>query len=209
MPFKVQAACATLRPRFWPGIPRACGGPGLASIIESVSKSMTAGVRRSVVAAAVAAALVGGCASGDTGAAEVWDPIETPNRFIFSINRAVDMIAIRPLAVMYRDWVPEPRAEERAQPARQSRRAGHRHQRGLPGRSQPCRHDDGALPGELDPGRRRPVRRRHHARHEAHQGRMPARRSACGRARASSRRMAASTSCCRSPGRPMRATRPA
>jgi phospholipid-binding lipoprotein MlaA len=55
----------------------------------------------------VAAGLVGGCASGDTGAAEVWDPIETPNRFMFAINRTVDMIAVRPLAVMYRDGVPE------------------------------------------------------------------------------------------------------
>src|SRR4249920_2285112 len=75
MHFKVQLACASLR-RLWP-IPRAGGGPGLALMIASVSKSMTAGVRRSVVAAAVAATLVGGCASGDTGAAEVWDPIET------------------------------------------------------------------------------------------------------------------------------------
>ena len=81
---------------------------GLALMIASVSKSMTAGARRSVVAAALAAALVSGCASGDTGAAEVWDPLETPNRFIFSINRAVDIMAIRPLAVLYRDWVPEP-----------------------------------------------------------------------------------------------------
>ena len=56
----------------------------------------------------MAATLVGGCASGDTGAAEVWDPIETPNRFVFAINRTVDMIAVRPLAVMYRDGVPEP-----------------------------------------------------------------------------------------------------
>ena len=93
---------------FWPGIPRACGSPGLALKIESVSKSMTAGVRRSFVAVALAAALVGGCASGDTGAAEVWDPIETPNRFVFAINRTVDMVAVRPLAVMYRDGVPEP-----------------------------------------------------------------------------------------------------
>src|SRR5260370_14419179 len=107
MHFKVQAACATLLPRFWPGIPRACGGPGLALIIDSGSRSMTAGVRRSVVAAATAAILMGGCASGDTGAAEPWDPIETPNRFMFAINRTVDMIAIRPLAVMYRDGVPE------------------------------------------------------------------------------------------------------
>ena len=77
-------------------------------MISSVSKSMTAGARRMVAMAAVGAALLGGCASGDTGAAEVWDPIETPNRFIFSINRAVDIIAIRPIAVLYRDWVPEP-----------------------------------------------------------------------------------------------------
>ncbi len=53
-------------------------------------------------------AMVGGCASTDTGAAEVWDPMETPNRFVFAINRTVDMIAVRPLAVMYRDWMPEP-----------------------------------------------------------------------------------------------------
>ncbi|WP_395711453.1 VacJ family lipoprotein [Reyranella sp.] len=73
-----------------------------------MSKGMAAGARRSVAAAALAAALVGGCASGDTGAAEVWDPIETPNRFIFSFNRAIDVMAIRPVTVLYRDWVPEP-----------------------------------------------------------------------------------------------------
>jgi phospholipid-binding lipoprotein MlaA len=76
-------------------------------MIASVSKSMAAGARRSVAAAAMAAALVGGCASTDTGADEVWDPIETPNRFIFSVNRAVDIMAIRPITVLYRDWVPE------------------------------------------------------------------------------------------------------
>jgi phospholipid-binding lipoprotein MlaA len=81
---------------------------GLALMIASVSRAVTAGVCRSVVAAAVTATLVGGCASGDTGAAEVWDPIETPNRFMFAINRTVDMVAVRPAAVMYRDWVPEP-----------------------------------------------------------------------------------------------------
>lgn len=68
---------------------------------------MAASIRRSVVAFALCGGLVGGCASGDTGATEVWDPIETPNRFVFSINRAVDVIALRPLAVMYRDLVPE------------------------------------------------------------------------------------------------------
>jgi len=83
-------------------------GPGLALMIASVSKWIAGGARRSVAAAALAAALAGGCASGDTGAAEVWDPIETPNRFIFSFNRAIDVMAIRPITVLYRDWVPEP-----------------------------------------------------------------------------------------------------
>lgn len=81
-------------------------------MIASVSKGATGRVRRSVAAVALtatfAAASLGGCASGDTGANEVWDPAETPNRFIFAINRTVDMVAIRPVAVMYRDWVPEP-----------------------------------------------------------------------------------------------------
>ena len=75
-------------------------------MIASVFKVATR-VRHSVVAAAVAATLLGGCAVNDTGSAEVWDPIETPNRFMFAINRTVDMIAVRPLAVMYRDAVPE------------------------------------------------------------------------------------------------------
>jgi len=81
---------------------------GSALMIASVSKSVMAGARRSVVVAAVTATLVSGCASGDTGANEVWDPIETPNRFVFALNRTVDLIAIRPAAVIYRDWVPAP-----------------------------------------------------------------------------------------------------
>ncbi|MBS0221834.1 MAG: VacJ family lipoprotein [Proteobacteria bacterium] len=56
----------------------------------------------------VAAALLGGCATRDTGSADVWDPLEVPNRFIFSINQAVDTIALRPIAVLYRDWMPKP-----------------------------------------------------------------------------------------------------
>ena len=80
--------------------------PRLALMIASVFKVATR-VRRSVAAAAVAVTLLGGCAVNDTGASEVWDPIETPNRFIFSFNRAVDIMAIRPIAVIYRDWVPE------------------------------------------------------------------------------------------------------
>ena len=67
---------------------------------------MVAGARHSVVALVAAAALLGGCATNDTGAAEVWDPVEVPNRFIFSINRAIDIIAIRPVTVLYKEWTP-------------------------------------------------------------------------------------------------------
>ena len=77
-------------------------------MVESLPGTMKRKARRSLAAMAIAATLMGGCATGDTGAAEVWDPIETPNRFMFSINRVVDIIALRPVAVIYRDWVPEP-----------------------------------------------------------------------------------------------------
>lgn len=67
-----------------------------------------AAARKSALAVAAAAAMLGGCASRDTGANEPWDPLEGANRFVFSINRAVDVIAIRPVAVLYRDWMPAP-----------------------------------------------------------------------------------------------------
>jgi phospholipid-binding lipoprotein MlaA len=76
-------------------------------MVENLVGSMMARLRGSAVAMMAAAVLMGGCASTDTGAAEVWDPMETPNRFMFAINRTVDMIAIRPLAVTYRDWMPD------------------------------------------------------------------------------------------------------
>jgi len=60
-------------------------------------------IRHSAVALAAAVALTG---CGDTGVNEPWDPLEGPNRFVFSINRAVDTIAVRPVAVFYRDWMP-------------------------------------------------------------------------------------------------------
>jgi phospholipid-binding lipoprotein MlaA len=75
---------------------------------KGMFEAMALNVRHTVVVAAAALALLGGCASTDTGAAEVWDPIEIPNRFIFSINRAVDVMALRPAAVLYRDWMPAP-----------------------------------------------------------------------------------------------------
>ena len=70
--------------------------------------SVFAGARGPALAVTTAAAmLLGGCGR-DTGAADVWDPLEPANRFVFSINRAVDTIAIRPVAVLYRDWMPAP-----------------------------------------------------------------------------------------------------
>ena len=77
-------------------------------MVNGLLSSVTAGFRHSLIAVVAAAAMLGGCAMKDTGANEPWDPIETPNRFIFSLNRAVDIIAIRPVAVLYRDWMPEP-----------------------------------------------------------------------------------------------------
>ncbi|MBV8393906.1 MAG: VacJ family lipoprotein [Alphaproteobacteria bacterium] len=74
---------------------------------ESFTTKLAALRRSAAVLATLAATSLGGCAVNDTGASEVWDPIETPNRFIFSINRTIDMIALRPLAVSYRDWMPE------------------------------------------------------------------------------------------------------
>ncbi|MBS0525819.1 MAG: VacJ family lipoprotein [Proteobacteria bacterium] len=62
-----------------------------------------ASLRHAALALAAAVALTG---CGDTGANETWDPLEAPNRFVFSINRAVDTIAVRPVAVLYRDWMP-------------------------------------------------------------------------------------------------------
>jgi phospholipid-binding lipoprotein MlaA len=73
-------------------------------VVESFFKHV-ANVRHPALALVAAAALAG-CA--DTGANEPWDPLETPNRFVFSINRAVDIIAVRPIAVLYRDWMPAP-----------------------------------------------------------------------------------------------------
>jgi phospholipid-binding lipoprotein MlaA len=80
---------------------------GFALMKASVPRSLMARVRRSGLAVVLSGLVLAGCASGDTGASEPWDPIETPNRFIFALNRTVDMVAVRPVAVVYRDWVPE------------------------------------------------------------------------------------------------------
>src|SRR5262249_4696565 len=84
-------------PAFWP-----LRDAGLALMKASVPGSFMARLRRSGLAIALSGTVLAGCASGDTGATEPWDPIETPNRFIFAINRTVDMVAGGPVAWPYR-----------------------------------------------------------------------------------------------------------
>ncbi len=68
-----------------------------------------------LLALALAATAVHGCASSDGKSADEKaefernnDPFEVPNRFVFAFNRAVDTIVLRPVAVFYRDIVPTP-----------------------------------------------------------------------------------------------------
>jgi phospholipid-binding lipoprotein MlaA len=69
----------------------------------------------SALGAIVLAALLSACATtGDNSpearaeAERINDPFEVPNRFIFAVNRTVDMALLRPAAVFYRDWAPAP-----------------------------------------------------------------------------------------------------
>lgn len=69
---------------------------------------------RTAAAAALALALAG-CASGSgsggagaDAAYEANDPLEVPNRFVFAVNEAADILAIRPAAEVYRNAVPDP-----------------------------------------------------------------------------------------------------
>lgn len=68
-----------------------------------------------LVPALLTGLLLGACATPADDSPEareeferVNDPFEIPNRFVFAFNRAVDTVALRPVAVFYRDIVPEP-----------------------------------------------------------------------------------------------------
>ena len=76
---------------------------------------------KSLLAAAAVALLLGACAgnqgsaedldSGAGGTAQAagdGDPLETVNRFTFAFNDAVDTFILRPVAVTYGFWVPDP-----------------------------------------------------------------------------------------------------
>ncbi|HYG91011.1 MAG TPA: VacJ family lipoprotein [Azospirillum sp.] len=66
---------------------------------------------RTVIAAGFVLALAG-CASAPTGqnadANDANDPLEIPNRFVFAVNEAADILVIRPAAEVYRGAVPDP-----------------------------------------------------------------------------------------------------
>jgi phospholipid-binding lipoprotein MlaA len=66
------------------------------------------------LSAIVLAVSLSACATTDQSAeareeaVRINDPLEVPNRFIFAINRTVDVALLRPAAVFYRDWAPAP-----------------------------------------------------------------------------------------------------
>ena len=65
--------------------------------------------RATALSALLAVGLLSGCAStADEARAEANDPLEIPNRFVFALNETVDTFVLRPAAVTYRDWMPEP-----------------------------------------------------------------------------------------------------
>ena len=59
---------------------------------------------RTLVAPLAAVMILAGCASMRD---EANDPLEPLNRHIFAVNQAVDVVVVRPLAVTYRDLVPD------------------------------------------------------------------------------------------------------
>lgn len=68
-------------------------------------------------AVAAALSLAAGCATLPEDPADraeaiaVNDPIEPANRMMFAINEAIDVFALRPAAVVYRDFMPDPGKE--------------------------------------------------------------------------------------------------
>ncbi len=76
-----------------------------------------AGPLARAIAVAVALFAVAGCASlpeDPADRAEVLalnDPLEPANRMVFAINEAVDVLVLRPAAVVYRDFMPDPGKE--------------------------------------------------------------------------------------------------
>jgi len=99
---------------------------------KSMFEAIACNVRHSVVVAAAAAALLGGCAVNDTGASEVWDPIEVP---IVSSSRSTVRSTSSPFVRSPSSIATGCRCRPRRAStcARESRRAGDHDQRSVQG----------------------------------------------------------------------------
>lgn len=82
------------------GSGRALAGAGVCSIFGRFLAVMF------LAASLAGCAAMGTAQEGDPDA--VADPLEAVNRPIFAINNAADTLILRPIAVVYRDWVPAP-----------------------------------------------------------------------------------------------------
>jgi phospholipid-binding lipoprotein MlaA len=77
-------------------------------------KAMTFRISALGLGAILLASSLSACATTEQSAdareeaARINDPLEIPNRFIFAMNRTVDVALLRPAAVFYRDWAPAP-----------------------------------------------------------------------------------------------------
>jgi len=61
------------------------------------------------LAAVLGAVLVlAGCAGGETAGDDINDPLEVPNRLIFSVNDALDNLVMKPVAHVYKESLPDP-----------------------------------------------------------------------------------------------------
>lgn len=74
---------------------------------------MPARLSRTLLRTAVAAAFtlaLAGCATAPQSPAhdEVNDPLEVPNRFVFAVNEATDVLVLRPAAEVYHTLAPDP-----------------------------------------------------------------------------------------------------
>jgi phospholipid-binding lipoprotein MlaA len=83
---------------YWDAIP---GGPALRAVLAALGLCLA----------------LAGCASTEQpddgsgallGYEEPNDPLETPNRLIFAVNDAVDTLILKPVAVTYDTWWPDP-----------------------------------------------------------------------------------------------------
>lgn len=58
--------------------------------------------------AALSLSMLAACASVQREEGEVWDPVETPNRFVFAANQTLDIFILRPITATYRQFTPKP-----------------------------------------------------------------------------------------------------